>query len=63
MKRLADQISTIAKLAGDEIMTIYRQDFSVYEKSDNSPLTQADLAAHHCIVRSLTALDGEIPIL
>lgn len=63
MKKLAKQISTIAKQAGDEIMRIYCQDFSVYEKSDSSPLTQADMAAHHCIVRALAEIDSDIPIL
>ena len=63
MKKLAEQISLIARLAGDEIMAVYQQDFSVIEKADNSPLTQADLAAHLCIVRMLQELDSEIPIL
>ncbi|HWS41199.1 MAG TPA: 3'(2'),5'-bisphosphate nucleotidase CysQ [Arenimonas sp.] len=63
MNHLAEQISIIARHAGDEIMAIYQQDFSVYEKSDNSPLTLADLAAHQCIVRMLTELDGNTPIL
>ena len=63
MKKLAEQISLIARLAGDEIMAVYQQDFSVIEKADSSPLTQADLAAHLCIVRMLQDLDSEIPIL
>lgn len=63
MKKLAEQISLIARLAGGEIMAVYQQDFSVIEKADSSPLTQADLAAHLCIVRMLSELDSEIPIL
>lgn len=56
-------ISEIARRAGEEIMAVYRQDFSVVEKLDASPLTQADLAAHHCIVAMLAELDAAIPIL
>jgi 3'(2'), 5'-bisphosphate nucleotidase len=57
------RISEIARLAGEQIMAVYRQDFSVAEKSDASPLTQADLAAHERIIALLPELDAEIPIL
>lgn len=53
----------IAKNAGEAIMRVYETDFDVEKKSDNSPLTQADMAAHHLIVSALTALTPEIPIL
>ncbi len=32
--------------ASDKIMEIYSRDFSVEEKEDKSPLTEADTAAH-----------------
>lgn len=50
--------------AGAEIMKIYTdpsQDFGVEKKSDNSPLTLADKAAHLCILRYLE--ETGIPIL
>lgn len=53
----------IARRAGDAIMEIYQRDFEIQDKSDNSPLTEADLASHHCIVDGLSALTPEIPIL
>lgn len=53
----------IAKNAGIAIMDIYETDFDVVKKSDNSPLTQADMAAHNLIVTSLKQLTPEIPIL
>ncbi|MCW8107771.1 3'(2'),5'-bisphosphate nucleotidase CysQ [Alteromonas ponticola] len=59
---LAQQILRIAKLAGDEIMGIYEKDFDIYEKQDTSPLTEADLAAHKCIVKELKEL-SDLPIL
>lgn len=58
-----EQIIDIAQRAGAEILDIYDTDFSVYEKSDQSPLTEADLAAHRVIVDSLLEMTPEIPIL
>jgi 3'(2'), 5'-bisphosphate nucleotidase len=60
--RLINGVVDIAHGAGAKIMGIYAKDFSVYEKTDASPLTEADLAAHHSIVAGLTAL-SELPIL
>ncbi|WJG08263.1 3'(2'),5'-bisphosphate nucleotidase CysQ [Aliiglaciecola sp. LCG003] len=59
---LAAQITALAHKAGDAIMQIYQKDFSIYEKADESPLTEADLAAHHIIVDGLKTL-SELPIL
>lgn len=54
----------IAKAAGEAIMAIYSQDdFSVSHKGDNSPVTAADLAAHHVIVAALAARFAEIPVM
>ena len=36
------KVITIAKEAGNAIMKIYNQDFTVEYKQDNSPLTFAD---------------------
>lgn len=57
------QIIEIAKAAGAAIMQVYATDFDVEKKDDNSPLTLADLAAHHVIVNALTKLTSNIPIL
>jgi 3'(2'), 5'-bisphosphate nucleotidase len=53
----------LAKVAGEKIMAIYSQDFDVDYKDDSSPLTQADLAWHHCIVNGLRELTPDIPVL
>jgi len=58
-----EQIIKIAQQAGAAILKVYDTDFSVYEKSDQSPLTEADLAAHRVIANSLLELTPEIPIL
>ncbi|SIQ15868.1 3'(2'),5'-bisphosphate nucleotidase [Alkalispirochaeta americana] len=49
--------------AGKEIMEVYGRNFSVTEKDDASPLTEADTRAHGVIVRRLGEADPAIPIL
>ncbi|MFO6423664.1 3'(2'),5'-bisphosphate nucleotidase CysQ [Motilimonas sp. KMU-193] len=61
-KPIAD-VCDIAVAAGAAIMDIYQRDFAVQTKSDESPLTEADLAAHQIIVKGLQALTPDIPIL
>ena len=53
----------LALQAGKAILPFWRADVAVTAKSDDSPVTAADLAAHHVIVAGLTALDPSIPIL
>jgi len=57
------KIITIAKKAGETIMKIYKKDFSVEYKEDQSPLTEADLASHHLICDELSKFYPDIPIL
>ncbi|TNF93441.1 MAG: 3'(2'),5'-bisphosphate nucleotidase [Gammaproteobacteria bacterium] len=58
------QIIQLARQAGEKILEVYeREDFGTRLKSDDSPLTEADLAAHHVIVDGLKAIDRDIPIL
>ena len=56
-------IVTIAKEAGDVIMQIYKQDFEVEYKQDNSPLTLADKKANDIIEGGLNQLSVNFPIL
>ncbi|WP_438462487.1 3'(2'),5'-bisphosphate nucleotidase CysQ [Marinomonas sp. PE14-40] len=50
--------------AADAIMEIYqRSDFGIEQKSDDSPVTAADLAAHHIILAGLNKLTPNIPVL
>ena len=58
-----EKVVSIAKDAGNEIMKIYKKDFSVEYKEDNSPLTEADLKSNEIICTALTALYPHIPIL
>ncbi|WP_416137625.1 3'(2'),5'-bisphosphate nucleotidase CysQ [Halomonas sp. HK25] len=60
---LLDRTHTIAKQAGEAIMAVYARGFSVEEKDDKSPLTEADKDAHNVIVAGLAALPEDIPVL
>jgi len=42
-----------ARAAGQEILRIYNSDFAVVYKSENAPVTQADLAANDIIIAGL----------
>jgi len=52
------QLIAIARAAGDAILAIYNvpETASIQTKSDDSPLTAADLAAHNLIARELPKL-------
>ena len=50
-------IVTLAKKAGEAIAGIYEKNFDVEFKADESPLTEADKAAHKIIVAGLLKLD------
>lgn len=42
-----------AYLAGKKILNVYTQDFAVISKSDNSPLTEADIQSNEIILQTL----------
>lgn len=56
-------VVALAREAGAAILAVYAQDFDVAFKDDASPLTAADMAAHHCIVAGLQRLTPDIPVL
>lgn len=59
-----EQVIDIAKDAGETIRDIYqRGTFQRELKSDNTPVTSADLAAHHIITSALIILTPDIPVL
>jgi len=64
MQKMLKEIIYIAQQAGEKILEIYQSDdFDVQIKGDDSPLTKADLAAHHVIVNFLEAEYPDIPCL
>jgi len=64
-QQLVDQVVAICQRAGDAIMAVYRtvEGIDVNYKADDSPLTQADLAAHKLLAAELPLLLTDIPLL
>ena len=60
---LLHDVHEIALKAGQAILPIYAADIEVTHKEDNSPLTEADLASHNCLVEGLSKLTPGVPIL
>ncbi len=60
---MIDSIIRLAVEAGDKILEFYNENIEVTIKGDESPLTKADLAAHHHILDGLRKVTPEIPII
>ncbi|HKS33848.1 MAG TPA: 3'(2'),5'-bisphosphate nucleotidase CysQ [Enterobacteriaceae bacterium] len=62
---MLEQVCQLARHAGDAIMQVYNgaQPMDVTSKSDDSPVTAADIAAHEVILSGLQALTPDIPVL
>ncbi len=64
LAELLTSVNQLAKTAGERIMEIYSTaDFAVQQKSDDSPLTRADMASHETIITGLQQLTPVYPIL
>jgi 3'(2'), 5'-bisphosphate nucleotidase len=60
---LLDVAIRAALAAGQEIMRVYAEPFEVVQKSDHTPVTEADLASERVIVRMLSEAFPNIPIV
>ncbi|PNK62056.1 MULTISPECIES: 3'(2'),5'-bisphosphate nucleotidase CysQ [Pantoea] len=62
---MLEQICQLAREAGNAIMLIYEKEtpVDVSRKSDDSPVTAADIAAHDIILQRLKQLTPEVPVL
>lgn len=60
---LLEPVKAIAHQAGDAIMEIYDGLYCVEQKPDNSPVTEADYAAHNVIAAGLAQLTPDWPVL
>ena len=58
-----DALLDAALAAGREIMSVYAGDFSVVEKPDATPVTEADLRAEAVILARLAKLAPGIPVV
>ena len=62
-RSLINQVIAIAREAGDAILGVYHSGFKTELKADSSPVTAADLTAHHILLPALGALESNIPVL
>jgi 3'(2'), 5'-bisphosphate nucleotidase len=61
---LIPEVVEIAREAGRLILDIYKNhDYQEFTKSDDTPVTSADIAAHKLILQRLTALTPDVPVL
>ena len=59
-----DQLLALVASANQAVMDVYAtDDFGTSEKSDHSPVTAADLAAHTILSEGLVALFPDIPVI
>jgi 3'(2'), 5'-bisphosphate nucleotidase len=63
LRRVLPETIELSRQAGEVIMAIYQTQFQIQIKSDNTPVTNADLAANELIVNVLSKLTPHIPIL
>ncbi|MGL4559068.1 MAG: 3'(2'),5'-bisphosphate nucleotidase CysQ [Afipia sp.] len=60
---LMEPLTDIVVQAGAAILAVSRSTMQVTGKSDGSPVTEADMAAHHIIAEGLTKLAPDVPAL
>lgn len=60
---LMAEVIRLAAAAGDEVLRYYGNTHEVRIKEDHTPVTEADLAAHHTLSRGLAVLNPQWPIL
>lgn len=63
LRNLLPEVIELAEQAGQLIMDIYAAGFKINNKTDNTPVTCADLAANELIVKKLSELTPDIPVL
>ena len=60
---LLDQVRTLANEAGKHLTHFYQQNVTIQTKSDNTPVTEADLFVSQFLIEKLTALFPDIPVI
>jgi len=63
LETLCMQACDIARLAGLKILEIYNSEYDIQKKSDQTPVTTADILAHELICEQLQNLTPDIPVL
>ena len=57
------ELSELVIEAGQKIMEIYSNDFDIYTKQDESPVTEADQLAEKIILNGLSAINPDILVI
>ena len=61
---LLEKLSSLMWKSSDAILEVYHSgDLATKIKGDESPVTQADLAAHHVLINGLSKLTPDIPVV
>ena len=60
---LLPDVIDIARQTGLTILKYFKQDYKIVRKPDNTPVTDADIAANDFVTKRLTSLTPNIPIL
>jgi 3'(2'), 5'-bisphosphate nucleotidase len=63
LEKLLPGVVSVAIQAGDRILEIYNREFSVQHKKDETPVTEADMAAHAVIDDGLEEIADQFPVL
>jgi len=61
--RILEKLIDVTKIAGREVVRIYRKSVNIVIKKDNSPVTEADRISHEIIFEKLKNLFPDIPIV
>ncbi len=60
---MLEQVITLARTAGDEVLAVYERDVEARTKADGSPVTEADERAQDVICAGLAKLTPGVPIV
>jgi len=63
LESLCMQACDIARQAGVKILEVYNTEYDIQKKSDQTPVTTADIIAHELICEQLQNLTPDIPVL
>ena len=63
LRRLLPQIQQLAREAGSAILDVYRNEFTVDAKADQSPVTPADRRANRVLRDGLARLEPGLPVV
>lgn len=61
--QLCQSVLAVAQQAGEHLKTFYQQSVVIEKKSDNTPVTEADLFVSRFLTEKLTALTPDLPVL